>query len=98
MDLTREEELKEVFELLDGHYVEDEEAMFRFNYSASFLKWYIYLWSERSLTNAHQGFTSARLEKGMACRSSGIQITKACCIYLGHSGCIASQTESVACY
>jgi len=39
MDLTREEELKEVFELLYGHYVEDEEAMFRFNYSASFLRW-----------------------------------------------------------
>lgn len=41
MDITREEELKEVFELLDGHYVEDESAMFRFNYSASFLKWYV---------------------------------------------------------
>lgn len=39
MDVTREEELKEVFELLDGHYVEDEEAMFRFNYSSSFLSW-----------------------------------------------------------
>ncbi len=49
MDLTREEELKEVFELLDGHYVEDEEAMFRFNYSASFLKWYFSLWAERIL-------------------------------------------------
>jgi len=23
-----------------GHYVEDDEAMFRFNYSASFLNWY----------------------------------------------------------
>lgn len=39
MDLTREEELQEIFELLYGHYVEDEEAMFRFNYSTSFLKW-----------------------------------------------------------
>jgi glycylpeptide N-tetradecanoyltransferase len=45
MDLTREEELKEVFELLDGHFVEDEEAMFRFSYSASFLKWYFTLHS-----------------------------------------------------
>ncbi|CAG8960406.1 hypothetical protein HYFRA_00008124 [Hymenoscyphus fraxineus] len=39
MDLLDEEELKEVFELLYGHYVEDDEAMFRFNYSKSFLKW-----------------------------------------------------------
>jgi glycylpeptide N-tetradecanoyltransferase len=39
MDLTKEEELKEVFELLYGHYVEDDEAMFRFNYSTSFLRW-----------------------------------------------------------
>lgn len=39
MDLTRDEELKEVFELLYGHYVEDDDATFRFNYSISFLKW-----------------------------------------------------------
>lgn len=39
MDLTKEEQLKEVFDLLYGHYVEDDEAMFRFNYSTSFLKW-----------------------------------------------------------
>ncbi|KAI0121141.1 acyl-CoA N-acyltransferase [Xylariales sp. AK1849] len=39
MDLVKPEELKEVEELLHGHYVEDDEAMFRFNYSASILKW-----------------------------------------------------------
>ena len=39
MDLTNEGELKEVWELLNGHYVEDNEAMFRFNYSTSILKW-----------------------------------------------------------
>ncbi len=39
MDLTSEEELQEVFDLLYGHYVEDQEAMFRFNYSTSFLRW-----------------------------------------------------------
>lgn len=33
--------LEEVWELLNGHYVEDDEAMFRFNYSVSFLNWYI---------------------------------------------------------
>ncbi|KAG9237085.1 acyl-CoA N-acyltransferase [Amylocarpus encephaloides] len=39
MDLLNGEELKEVFDLLYGHYVEDDEAMFRFNYSKSFLQW-----------------------------------------------------------
>jgi glycylpeptide N-tetradecanoyltransferase len=39
MDLENDDEMKEVYELLNGHYVEDDEAMFRFNYSPSLLKW-----------------------------------------------------------
>ncbi len=39
MDLSNEDELNEVYELLSNHYVEDVEAMFRFNYSPSFLTW-----------------------------------------------------------
>jgi glycylpeptide N-tetradecanoyltransferase len=39
MDLTDDDEIKEVFDLLYGHFVEDDEGMFRFNYSKSFLKW-----------------------------------------------------------
>ena len=39
MDLTNDDELKEVFDLLYGHYVEDNESMFRFKYSTSFLRW-----------------------------------------------------------
>lgn len=39
MDLTQESQLKEVYELLNGHYVEDDEAMFRFKYGTSILKW-----------------------------------------------------------
>jgi len=39
VDLTDEEQLKEVYELLNGHYVEDDAAMFRFKYSTSILKW-----------------------------------------------------------
>jgi glycylpeptide N-tetradecanoyltransferase len=97
MDLTREEELKEVFDLLDGHYVEDEEAMFRFNYSASFLKWYFSLWTDISFANAHQGFTSTWLEQRMACRRSSIPVTEACRFHLSHSRCPASKTKSVAC-
>jgi glycylpeptide N-tetradecanoyltransferase len=41
MDLANDEEMKEVFDLLYGHYVEDDEAMFRFNYSKAFLKWWV---------------------------------------------------------
>ncbi|KAI9682046.1 MAG: glycylpeptide N-tetradecanoyltransferase [Caeruleum heppii] len=39
MDLAADIELEEVYELLNGHYVEDGEAMFRFKYSKSFLNW-----------------------------------------------------------
>ncbi|KAF3918937.1 hypothetical protein ABW20_dc0106739 [Dactylellina cionopaga] len=39
MNLEDEEELKEVYTLLNGHYVEDDEAMFRFAYSRDFFKW-----------------------------------------------------------
>jgi glycylpeptide N-tetradecanoyltransferase len=39
MDLTNEDEMKDVWELLNGHYVEDDESMFRFNYSRSILQW-----------------------------------------------------------
>ncbi|KAF5518655.1 Glycylpeptide N-tetradecanoyltransferase [Colletotrichum aenigma] len=39
MNLEDEGEMKEVYELLNGHYVEDDEAMFRFNYSPAMLQW-----------------------------------------------------------
>ena len=39
MDLLKEENLTELCELLDRHYVEDDEAMFRFKYSKSTLRW-----------------------------------------------------------
>lgn len=39
LDLTNPEELKELYELLNNHYVEDDNAMFRFSYSQSFLHW-----------------------------------------------------------
>lgn len=41
MDLEDEKELEEVYDLLSNHYVEDNEAMFRFRYSPSFLNWYV---------------------------------------------------------
>ncbi|KAL1961025.1 hypothetical protein VTO42DRAFT_4913 [Malbranchea cinnamomea] len=39
LDLDKEEELQELYLLLRDHYVEDTSAMFRFNYSTSFLNW-----------------------------------------------------------
>lgn len=39
MDLTDEPQMKEVYQLLNGHYVEDDEAMFRFNYGTAILRW-----------------------------------------------------------
>jgi len=39
MDLEDEKQLDEVYDLLSNHYVEDQEAMFRFRYSPSFLNW-----------------------------------------------------------
>ncbi|KAK3937198.1 acyl-CoA N-acyltransferase [Diplogelasinospora grovesii] len=39
MDLTDDAQMEEVEKLLYGHYVEDEEAMFRFKYSKEVLRW-----------------------------------------------------------
>ncbi|KAF8448295.1 Myristoyl-CoA:protein N-myristoyltransferase, N-terminal domain-containing protein [Terfezia claveryi] len=39
MDLTDDAQMEEVYALLCGHYVEDDNATFRFNYSKAFLNW-----------------------------------------------------------
>ncbi|KAF9586122.1 glycylpeptide N-tetradecanoyltransferase [Lunasporangiospora selenospora] len=39
IDVQDEKEVKELYELLTHNYVEDDDAMFRFDYSAEFLKW-----------------------------------------------------------
>jgi len=39
LDIDDPAQLKEVYELLSANYVEDDDASFRFNYSAEFLKW-----------------------------------------------------------
>ena len=39
VDLEDAEQIKEVYELLSGHYVEDDHASFRLTYSASLLNW-----------------------------------------------------------
>ncbi|KAJ7581232.1 N-myristoyl transferase [Mycena floridula] len=39
IDIQDAVQLKEVYDLLSGHYVEDDAASFRFNYTSEFLKW-----------------------------------------------------------
>eukprot|EP01029_Cantina_marsupialis_P031004 TRINITY_DN8696_c0_g1_i1.p1 TRINITY_DN8696_c0_g1~~TRINITY_DN8696_c0_g1_i1.p1 ORF type:complete len:410 (-),score=132.63 TRINITY_DN8696_c0_g1_i1:171-1400(-) len=39
MDVTKDEEMAEIYELLTHHYVEDDDNMFRFDYSRDFLLW-----------------------------------------------------------
>ncbi|GAB9464450.1 Glycylpeptide n-tetradecanoyltransferase 2 [Globisporangium polare] len=39
VDFTKEDEVKEVYDLLTHNYVEDDDSMFRFDYSVDFLKW-----------------------------------------------------------
>ncbi|KAG2183228.1 hypothetical protein INT43_006232 [Umbelopsis isabellina] len=39
VDITNEKEITELYQLLTLNYVEDDDAQFRFDYSAPFLKW-----------------------------------------------------------
>jgi glycylpeptide N-tetradecanoyltransferase len=39
LDLSKKEEAQELYELLTNNYVEDDDNMFRFDYSVEFLKW-----------------------------------------------------------
>lgn len=39
LDLSNEEVIDQLFSLLRDHYVEDNDGVFRFEYSVSFLKW-----------------------------------------------------------
>jgi glycylpeptide N-tetradecanoyltransferase len=40
IDLNNKDELMELYTLLNENYVEDDDNMFRFDYSPGFLKWY----------------------------------------------------------
>ena len=39
LDLTAPDTVEEVYKLLNQNYVEDDDNMFRFDYSRAFLKW-----------------------------------------------------------
>lgn len=42
LDLTDDNEVAELYDLLSNYYVEDDNAMFRLKYSRSFLHWYAF--------------------------------------------------------
>lgn len=77
-------QVQEVYELLSGHYVEDDDATFRFAYTASFLKWHLShsLTNERALLTPgykkpwHVGLRATHNDKRKLCAFiSGIPIT-----------------------
>ena len=39
VDLNNDDQLKELYQLLNENYVEDDDKMFRFDYAPEFLKW-----------------------------------------------------------
>eukprot|EP00493_Phyllostaurus_siculus_P027746 UN28094 len=39
VDLANDKDLDDLYNLLSQHYVEDDDNMFRFNYSRPFLRW-----------------------------------------------------------
>ena len=43
IELSNTNQLKELYTLLNENYVEDEDNMFRFDYSPEFLRWYVLL-------------------------------------------------------
>ncbi|DBA00584.1 TPA: hypothetical protein N0F65_007713 [Lagenidium giganteum] len=64
IDLTVDEQVNEVYELLTQNYVEDDDNMFRFDYSPDFLKWA--LTPPGFLKNWHIGVRNAKNNKLMA--------------------------------
>lgn len=65
LDLTSREELQEMYELLSLHYVEDDSAMFRFNYSESFLNWALKSPGWKAVW--HVGVRASKSRKLVAC-------------------------------
>lgn len=76
VDILNDEQLSELYTLLTENYVEDDENMFRFDYSREFLRWYATSgrgWTE--VTGQFQGAATAWLAeevaRGCACQPSG---------------------------
>lgn len=85
LDLTNDDELQELWDLLTYHYVEDDNAMFRFRYSKSFLHWLVHaimLSAHVTDCNGFQGFDVSGLEEGMARRCPRQQVKEIGCFDL----------------
>lgn len=65
IDVSKAAQLKEMYELLRDHYVEDDENMFRFNYSAEFLLWA--LTPPHYFSDWHVGVRKAKTGALVAC-------------------------------
>lgn len=59
-------QIKEVYDLLSLNYVEDDEAAFRFKYSAEFLEWYTFLIVKGEKLTPFQGTQTSGLPQRMA--------------------------------
>ena len=67
LQIDDDSQVEELYKLLNQHYVEDDDNMFRFNYSPQFLKWALtppgwqkeLLCAIRDTTNEMVGFISA---------------------------------------
>lgn len=90
IDLTDDAEIEEVYQLLYGHYVEDDEAMFRFNYSLSFLKWCVSLQMLCMKLIILQGLDCSWLDQGLACWYSRDGVSQTSSIHLCHTSSTAS--------
>ena len=70
LDVTDESVLKEIYTLLNENYVEDDDAMFRFDYSMRFLTWALTPPGYRA--EFHLGVRAARGKKGLMAFITGV--------------------------
>ena len=70
LDVTDENVLKEIYTLLNENYVEDDDAMFRFDYSMRFLTWALTPPGYRA--EFHLGVRAARGKKGLMAFITGV--------------------------
>lgn len=70
LDVTDEGVLREIYTLLNENYVEDDDAMFRFDYSMGFLTWALTPPGYRK--EFHLGVRAARGKKGLMAFITGV--------------------------
>jgi hypothetical protein len=77
-------QIKEVYDLLSGHYVEDDDASFRFQYTAEFFQWCAFLSLHYCTFDGitYQGSWFSWVLQGMARRSARFLQQEACSIHI----------------